>query len=48
MERFSQSLSGRERQIFSDRLISDNPLTLRELGRRYGVSRERARQLESR
>jgi RNA polymerase sigma-32 factor len=48
VERFSESLSGRERQIFSDRLISDHPLTLRELGRRYGVSRERARQLESR
>ncbi len=46
--RFSEGLSGRERQIFSDRLISDHPLTLRELGRRYGVSRERARQLESR
>jgi RNA polymerase sigma-32 factor len=48
VERFSEGLSGRERQIFSDRLISDHPLTLRELGRRYGVSRERARQLESR
>ena len=44
----ASSLSGRERQIFSERLISDHPLTLQELGRRYGVSRERARQLESR
>jgi RNA polymerase sigma-32 factor len=48
VDRFSVSLTGRERQIFSDRLVSDHPLTLRELGRRYGVSRERARQLESR
>ena len=48
IERFGQQLSGRERQIFSERLVSEQPLTLQELGRRYGVSRERARQLESR
>jgi RNA polymerase sigma-32 factor len=48
VERFGQGLSGRERQIFAERLVSDQPLTLQELGRRYGVSRERARQLESR
>lgn len=48
IERFGQALTGRERQIFSERLVSDDPLTLQELGRRYGVSRERARQLESR
>jgi RNA polymerase sigma-32 factor len=48
IERFGEQLSGRERQIFSERLVSEQPLTLQELGRRYGVSRERARQLESR
>jgi RNA polymerase sigma-32 factor len=48
IERFGEGLSGRERQIFAERLVSDQPLTLQELGRRYGVSRERARQLESR
>jgi RNA polymerase sigma-32 factor len=46
--RFGESLQGRERQIFLDRLVSEEPLTLQEIGRRYGVSRERARQLESR
>ena len=48
IERFGEALTGRERQIFAERLVSDEPLTLQELGRRYGVSRERARQLESR
>jgi RNA polymerase sigma-32 factor len=48
IERFGEQLSGRERQIFAERLVSEQPLTLQELGRRYGVSRERARQLESR
>jgi RNA polymerase sigma-32 factor len=46
--KFGEGLQGRERQIFLDRLVSEEPLTLQEIGRRYGVSRERARQLESR
>jgi RNA polymerase sigma-32 factor len=46
--RFGEGLSGREKQIFAERLLSEEPLTLQEIGRRYGVSRERARQLESR
>src|SRR5262249_31565804 len=46
--RFGEGLSGRERQIFLDRRMREGPLTLQEIGRRYGVSRERARQLESR
>lgn len=48
VERFGAGLSGRELQIFAERLVSEEPLTLQELGKRYGVSRERARQLESR
>ena len=46
--RFGEGLTGRERQIFVERLLSEEPLTLQEIGKRYGVSRERARQLESR
>ncbi len=38
----------RERAIWSERLASDDPVSLAELGRRFGVSRERARQLEAR
>lgn len=42
------TLDGRERYIVEQRLMSDEELSLAELGRRLGVSRERARQLEAR
>ncbi|HEX9289739.1 MAG TPA: RNA polymerase factor sigma-32 [Anaeromyxobacteraceae bacterium] len=41
-------LSERERFIVEHRLMSDEPLTLKEIGERFHVSRERARQLEIR
>ncbi len=34
--------------IFDERLVADEPLTLQELGDRFGISRERVRQLEQR
>jgi len=43
---FGQSLDGREREIFDERLTAEEPVTLQELGERYGVSRERVRQIE--
>ena len=48
LETFGATLSGRELEIFDDRLMADEPVTLQELGGRWGVSRERARQLEKR
>jgi RNA polymerase sigma-32 factor len=45
---FGATLSGREAEIFTDRLIADEPVTLQDLGERWGVSRERARQVEKR
>lgn len=42
------TLDARDRAIFDERLVADKPVTLRELGQRFGVSRERARQLENR
>lgn len=42
------TLEVRERLIFEERLLADKPITLRELGQRFGISRERARQLEER
>lgn len=45
---FGGTLSGREAEIFSERLIADEPVTLQDLGDRWGVSRERARQVEKR
>ena len=41
-------LDGRERYIIEQRLMHDEPATLRDLGQYFGVSRERARQLELR
>ncbi len=43
---FSETLEGREKEIFEERLIAEDPITLQELGERYGVSRERVRQIE--
>ncbi len=31
-----------------NRILSDSPLTLREIGAKYGITRERVRQIESR
>lgn len=47
---FRETLIGKEKElaIFDERLISEEPLTLQELGDRYGISRERVRQLEQR
>jgi len=44
---FSETLSGRDEQIWRERLVSDDPITLAELGERWGVSRERVRQVEA-
>ena len=42
------TLSERERHIFIERQLSEEPKTLEKLGRQYGISRERIRQLEAR
>jgi len=48
LEAFANTLQGREQTIFRERWLTDEPLTLQEIGDRYSVSRERARQLEKR
>jgi RNA polymerase sigma-32 factor len=45
---FKTTLKGRDLDVFNDRLMAEKPLTLQEIGDRYGISRERARQIESR
>ena len=47
---FRGTLVGKEKDlaIFDLRLVSDDPLTLQDLGDRFGISRERVRQLEQR
>jgi RNA polymerase sigma-32 factor len=42
------ALDERERYIVEQRMLADEELSLAEIGRRLGVSRERARQLEAR
>ena len=45
---FNKQLQGKERVIFEERLLSEEPKTLQELGDIFGVSRERVRQIEVR
>jgi RNA polymerase sigma-32 factor len=45
---FQDSLSERDRFIYQNRLTADQPVTLQEIGNRFGISRERARQIEER
>jgi RNA polymerase sigma-32 factor len=45
---FGAGLKDKERVIFEHRLLTEEPRTLQEIGDRYGISRERVRQLESR
>jgi RNA polymerase sigma-32 factor len=43
-----ETLNDRERRIFEARRLMDEPLTLEDLSREFGVSRERIRQIEVR
>ena len=47
---FRKTLLGKEKEmvIFDERLVSEDPRTLQEIGERFGISRERVRQLETR
>ncbi len=45
---FAETLDERDRRIMDDRVLAEDPRTLRELGEEFGVSRERVRQLEAR
>jgi len=45
---FAKTLADKERFIYEKRLIADDPMTLQQVGDHYGISRERARQIEAR
>ncbi|MDB4970222.1 MAG: sigE [Myxococcales bacterium] len=45
-DRFRATLTGRKRELFDARWRHDEPPTLQALGDRFGVSRERIRQIE--
>ena len=40
-------MNERERQIIIARRLSDNPVTLEDLSKKYKISRERVRQIEN-
>jgi RNA polymerase sigma-32 factor len=48
MEEFAGGLKDKELVIFRERLLNEEPLTLREIGEKYEISRERVRQIEER
>src|SRR5215467_2419137 len=48
METFAKTLKDKELVIYRERLLNEEPLTLREIGEKYGISRERVRQIEER
>ncbi|MCY4496188.1 MAG: sigma-70 family RNA polymerase sigma factor, partial [Rhodospirillaceae bacterium] len=43
-----QTLNDRERRILTERRLKDDPSTLEDLSKEFGVSRERVRQIEVR
>jgi RNA polymerase sigma-32 factor len=48
VKQFADTLTGKERDIFDARLLAEDPETLQEIGARFGISRERVRQIETR
>jgi RNA polymerase sigma-32 factor len=48
IEQFAATLKDKEVEIFRTRLLAEDPPTLQEIGARFGISRERVRQIESR
>jgi RNA polymerase sigma-32 factor len=48
LQAFRETLSGKELDIFDNRIMSETPLTLQELGDKYNISRERIRQIQER
>ncbi|QJB56250.1 RNA polymerase factor sigma-32 [Pseudodesulfovibrio sp. zrk46] len=48
IKKIRPSLNEKEVAILDERLLSDDPITLREIGEQFGVTRERVRQIEAR
>ena len=48
LREFTETLNDRERFVLTHRILSESPITLDELGKRFGVTKERSRQLQNR
>lgn len=48
IEALKPLLSDREKIILEERILADEPLTLQEIGEKYGITREAVRQMEAR
>jgi len=48
LKKYRELLSGKELDIFDNRIMAESPLTLQELGDKYHISRERVRQIQER
>jgi RNA polymerase sigma-32 factor len=45
---YREKLTGKELDIFDNRIMAESPVTLQELGDKYSISRERVRQIQER
>lgn len=48
LDEFRKTLKGRDLEFFESRLLAEVPPTLQDLGNKFGITRERARQIEAR
>lgn len=48
VEKIHDSLNDKEKILLSERILNEEPLTLQEIGEKYGISREAVRQNEAR
>jgi RNA polymerase sigma-32 factor len=44
---FTKTLNDKEKKLLSDRILAEEPKTLQEVADLYGLTRERARQIEA-
>lgn len=47
LKEFTATLTGRDLYLYENRLMSDTPRTLQEIGKEWNLSRERVRQMEA-
>lgn len=46
LNEFKKTLKNKELYLFENRILTENPATLQDIGDHYGITRERTRQIE--